>query len=136
MSGCTEGGNAAQIQAISTGRCGQNYPQHYPQAQGGNRSARHISTGRERSLPTTATKSQLHERENSMTRTKPQSPDPDEAIRERVLSRAKAVNAEILGRLRIAADDLEAGEHRAALGALDGIEAQLTIIRSVLLLLS
>jgi hypothetical protein len=36
----------------------------------------------------------------------------------------------------IAADAPEAGEHRAALGALDGIEAQLTIIRSVLLLLS
>ena len=71
-----------------------------------------------------------------MTKTKSQSRDPDEAIRERILSRAKAVNAQILDRLRIAADDLEAGEHRAALGALDGIEAQLTIIRSVLLLLS
>lgn len=70
--------------------------------------------------------------------TKPNTPssDPDEAIRERILSRAKAVNAEILERLQIAADDLEAGEHRAALGALDSIEAQLTIIRSVLLLLS
>jgi hypothetical protein len=71
-----------------------------------------------------------------MTKMKSQSPDPDEAIRERILSRAKAVNAEVIDRLRIAAEDLEAGEHRAALGALDGIEAQLTIIRSVLLLLS
>lgn len=71
-----------------------------------------------------------------MTKTKTQLPDPDEAIRERVLARAKTLNAEIIDRLRIAADDLEAGEHRAALGALDGIEAQLTIIRSVLLLLS
>jgi len=71
-----------------------------------------------------------------MTKTKTSSPDPDEAIRERILSRAKSVNAEILDRLRIAADDLEAGEHRAALGALDGIESQLTTIRSVLLLLS
>ena len=71
-----------------------------------------------------------------MTTTTTQSPDPDEAIRERILSRAKTVNAAILERLRIAADDLEAGEHRAALGALDGIETQLTIIRSVLLLLS
>ncbi len=71
-----------------------------------------------------------------MIQTSTQSPDPDEAIRERVLSHAKAVNAQILERLRIAANDLEAGEHRAALGALDGIEAQLTIIRSVLLLLS
>ena len=71
-----------------------------------------------------------------MTQKTTQSPDPDEAIRERILSRAKAVNAEILDRLRIAADDLEAGEHRAALGALDGIDVQLTTIRSVLLLLS
>jgi len=71
-----------------------------------------------------------------MTKPQTESPDPDEAIRQRILSRAKAVNAGILERLKIAADDLEAGEHRAALGALDGIEAQLTIIRSVLLLLS
>jgi hypothetical protein len=71
-----------------------------------------------------------------MTKPNIPSPDPDEAIRERILSRAKTVNAEILDRLRIAADDLEAGEHRAALGALDGIETQLTTIRSVLLLLS
>jgi hypothetical protein len=61
--------------------------------------------------------------------------DLDEAIRERILARAKTVNAEILTRLRTAQDDLEAGEHRAALGALDGIEAQINIIRSVLLLL-
>lgn len=71
-----------------------------------------------------------------MTQARTSLPDPDEAIRERILSRAKAVNAEILDRLRIAAGDLEAGEHRAALGGLDGIEAQLTIIRSLLLLLS
>ena len=79
---------------------------------------------------------QMNERKDHMTKTSTPSPDPDEAIRERILSRAKTVNAEILERLRIAAGDLEAGEHRAALGALDGIEAQLTIIRSVLLLLS
>jgi hypothetical protein len=78
----------------------------------------------------------MNEGKDHMTQTRNPSPDPDEAIRERILSRAKAVNAEILDRLRIAADDLEAGEHRAALGALDGIEAQLTIIRCVLLLLS
>lgn len=65
-----------------------------------------------------------------------QSHDPDEAIRERILGRAKKINAEILARLSTAQDDLESGQHRAALGALDGIEAQLTIVRSVLLLLS
>lgn len=69
------------------------------------------------------------------TNTEPRPHDPDEAIRERILSRAKAINEEILARLRTAAQDLEAGEHRAALGALDGIEAQLTIMRGVLLLL-
>jgi hypothetical protein len=62
--------------------------------------------------------------------------DPDEAIRERILGRAKAINEEILARLSTAADDLEAGQHRAALGALDGIEAQIDTMRSVLLLLS
>jgi hypothetical protein len=65
----------------------------------------------------------------------PQPHDPDEAIRKRVLERAKKINDEILSRLKTASDDLEAGQHRAALGALDGIEAQINIIRSVLLLL-
>jgi len=132
MSGCAEGANAEHLQGIPAARYGQNYPQLW----GGNRSARDIATGKDRSFPTTVTTGQPNERKNCMTKTKPQSPDPDEAIRERVLARAKAVNAEIIDRLRIAADDLEAGEHRAALGALDGIESQLTIIRSVLLLLS
>jgi hypothetical protein len=70
------------------------------------------------------------------TNTQPQPHDPDEAIRQRILDRAKTINAEILARLTTAADDLEAGQHRAALGALDGIEAQINIIRSVLLLLT
>jgi hypothetical protein len=70
------------------------------------------------------------------TNTKTQPHDPDEAIRERILGRAKTINAQILARLSTAQDDLAAGQHRAALGALDGIEAQINIIRSVLLLLS
>ena len=69
------------------------------------------------------------------TNTKTQPLDPDEAIRERILGRAKTINAAILVRITTAQDDLEGGQHRAALGALDGIEAQLNIIRSVLLLL-
>jgi hypothetical protein len=69
------------------------------------------------------------------TNKQPQPHDADEAIRERVLDRAMTINAELLARLTTAQDDLEAGLHRAALGALDGIEQQLTIIRSVLLLL-
>jgi hypothetical protein len=70
------------------------------------------------------------------TKTEPQQHDPDEAIRERILSRAKAINAEILARLTTAQEDLEAGQHRAALGALDGIEVQINTIRNVLLLLT
>jgi hypothetical protein len=72
----------------------------------------------------------------TITNTETRPHDPDEAIRERIISRAKAINEEILARLSTAADDLEAGQHRAALGALDGVESQLTIMRSVLLLLS
>ena len=67
--------------------------------------------------------------------TQPRQPDPDEAIRNRILGRAKAINGEILARLETAAGDLANGEHRAALGALDGIERELTTIRSILLLL-
>lgn len=62
-------------------------------------------------------------------------PDPDDAIRERILSRAKRLTAGIAERIGTALSDLDAGEHRAALGALDGIERQLAIVRSVLLLL-
>lgn len=70
-----------------------------------------------------------------MTSTSTSTPDPDEAIRERILSRAKGLTAVIAERIAIALSDLGAGRHRAALGALDGIERQLTTIRSVLLLL-
>jgi hypothetical protein len=70
-----------------------------------------------------------------MTNPKNSPTDPDEAIRERILSRAKGLTTEIAERVGIALSDLDAGRHRAALGALDGIERQLTIIRSVLLLL-
>jgi hypothetical protein len=60
----------------------------------------------------------------------------DEAIRKRIVARVKAINAEIMTRLSIAADDLESGEHRAALGGLDGLERQIDTMRSLLLLLS
>lgn len=64
-----------------------------------------------------------------------ETPHPDEAIRERIFSRAKGLTTEVAERVGLALGDLDAGEHRAALGALDGIERQLSIIRSVLLLL-
>jgi hypothetical protein len=73
-----------------------------------------------------------------MTKTNPQ-PQPhdlDQTTRERILGCAKTLNVEVLCRLKTAADDLESGEHRAALGALDGIKAQITKMRNILLLLS
>lgn len=64
-----------------------------------------------------------------------ETPEPDEAIRERIFSRAKCLTTEVAERIGLALSDLDQGQHRAALGALDGVERQLTIIRSVLLLL-
>jgi hypothetical protein len=65
-------------------------------------------------------------------------PDPqgsDEAIRNRVLERAKAINKKLLARLQTVADDLDAGGHLAALGGLDSIEREIERMRSFLLLL-
>jgi hypothetical protein len=61
--------------------------------------------------------------------------DPDDAIRDRVLERARAINTKLLARLGTVADDLDVGGHRAALGGLDGIERQIDTMRSLLLLL-
>jgi hypothetical protein len=69
------------------------------------------------------------------TNTEAQPHDLDEAIRLRILERAKAINSELLTRLRVAAEDLEAGRHRAALGGIDGVERQIDTVRSLLLLL-
>jgi hypothetical protein len=70
------------------------------------------------------------------TNTEPQPRDTDEAIRDRVLERAKAINSELLTRLSVAAEDLDAGRHRAALGGIDGVERQIGTMRSLLLLLA
>jgi hypothetical protein len=69
------------------------------------------------------------------TSTQPQSPDLDEAVRKRVLERAKALNAKLLARFATAAKDLEAGQHRAALGGIGGTHGQIYTLRSLLLLL-
>ena len=69
------------------------------------------------------------------TNTEPQSHDLDEAIRERILGRVKAINTKLLTRLGTVAEDLDVGGHRAALGGLDGIERQIDTMRSLLLLL-
>jgi hypothetical protein len=65
----------------------------------------------------------------------PQPLDIDEAIRLRVIERAKAINTQLLARLSTAGEDLEAGGYLAALGGLDGIEKQSDTMRSLLLLL-
>jgi hypothetical protein len=67
--------------------------------------------------------------------TQPKPHDLDEAIRLRILDRAKAINSELLTRLSVAAEDLDAGRHRAALGGIDGVERQIDTMRSLLLLL-
>ena len=59
----------------------------------------------------------------------------DSAIRERILERAKKYNAEILKRFSIATEDLANGKHRAALGAVDGIDSILHEFRTLLRLM-
>jgi hypothetical protein len=71
-----------------------------------------------------------------MTETNTQSPEIDEAIRLRILERVKEINTKLLARLSTAAEDLDVGRHRAALGALEGIEKQIHNMRTLLLLVS
>lgn len=60
----------------------------------------------------------------------------DAALRERIFHRAKTLATEIVNRLNLAVADLSEGNHLGALGALAGIERDLTTIRAILLLLS
>lgn len=69
------------------------------------------------------------------TNTPPMQPDLDEALRRLVLARASAINGKLMARLATVSDDLDAGAHLAALGGLDGLERQIEIMRSFLLLL-
>jgi hypothetical protein len=71
-----------------------------------------------------------------MTEPNTQSPELDEAIRLRILERVTEINTKLLARLSTAAEDLNLGRHRAALGALDGIERQIHTMRTLLLLVS
>ena len=70
-----------------------------------------------------------------MTEPSTQSHDLDEAVRQSILERARAINTKLLSQLRTVADDLDAGSHRSALGGIDGIERQIATMRSFLLLL-
>ena len=65
-------------------------------------------------------------------RSNPNPDDLDNAIRERIIERARKYNAEILTRFSIAAEDLANKKHRAALGALDGIDTTLHEFRALL----
>jgi len=71
-----------------------------------------------------------------MTEPNPQPHELDERIRLRILERATEINTKLLARLSTAAEDLNLGRHRAALGALDGIEKQIHAMRTLLLLAS
>jgi hypothetical protein len=66
----------------------------------------------------------------------PRPTQPDDALRRLVFARASAINGKLLARLSTVSDDLDAGDHLAALGALDGLEHDIVCIRSFLLLLS
>jgi hypothetical protein len=67
---------------------------------------------------------------------KPPDEDADVTIRERILHRAKVLTTAILNRVTVAVNDLSAGNHRAALGALAGVEQEIATVRSILLLLA
>ena len=64
----------------------------------------------------------------------PQPHDLDDALRKRILARAREINGTLLARFTTISDDLDAGSHLAALGGLDGIERQVETMRSLLLL--
>lgn len=61
--------------------------------------------------------------------------EADNALRDRILMRAQAINIDLVTRLTTVADDLAAGQHLAALGGTDGFERELQTMRSFLLLL-
>ncbi len=62
-------------------------------------------------------------------------PELKDALRTYLLARARAINGKLLERLAVVTDDLDAGHHLAALGALDGIEGEFNTLRSFLLLM-
>ncbi len=70
-----------------------------------------------------------------MTEPNTQPHEIDEAIRLRILDRVREINTKLLARLSTGVEDLNVGRHRAALGALDGIEKQIHIMRTLLQLL-
>lgn len=88
------------------------------------------------SLPHSINERPTDVKEYKMTEPNTEPHDLDEAIRQRILERARAINTKLLSQLGTVADDLDVGGHRAALGGLDGIERQIVTMRSFLLLLA
>lgn len=70
-----------------------------------------------------------------MTDTETTVSDPNEAIRLRLIGRARALNGAVLSRFAIAADDLEGEFHLRALGALDGVEIEIQNLKTLLRLI-
>lgn len=64
--------------------------------------------------------------------TEPSTSDLDQAIRERILTRAKERNRKLIVRLEGVAIDLNHNRHYAALGGLDRMEHDIDEIRSFL----
>jgi len=88
------------------------------------------------SLPQSINERPTDVKEYKMTEPNTEPHDLDEAIRQRILERARAINTKLLSQLGTVAEDLDVGGHRAALGGLDGIERQIVTMRSFLLLLA
>ncbi|HVB35579.1 MAG TPA: hypothetical protein VNJ52_14585 [Patescibacteria group bacterium] len=65
----------------------------------------------------------------------PTPPELDKEVRKVILARAMATNAKLLARFATASDDLDRGNHRGALGAIDGAERDIQTLRVTLLLL-
>jgi hypothetical protein len=59
----------------------------------------------------------------------------DEAIRLRIVSRATPIVTELVTRFTLAQNDLQSGQHRAAIGALDGVDTLIDNLRCLLRLL-
>lgn len=72
-----------------------------------------------------------------MKKTKEKNPlrDIEAALRKRILFRAEEITSALIFRLGTVSSDLSTGQHRAALGGLDGIEREIATLRAVLLLL-
>lgn len=65
---------------------------------------------------------------------KDQPPDREAALRAYILDLAREMSRHLVMRLQVIHDDLKDNNHRAALGGLDGIERDINILRSFLLL--